>query len=93
MGGGGFTEQEIKKWEDKWLCDKCGYESNSLFTFISKKEIINSEENNRIKQLEKEIEEEKSKNTSLNEKINTIMKELSEIKIILSKNPSLIKSE
>ena len=60
---------------------------------MSKKEIINSEENNKIKQLEKEIEEEKSRNTFLNEKINTIMKELSEIKIILSKNPSLIKSE
>ena len=71
----------------------CYYESNSLFTFMSKKEIINSEENNKIKQLEKEIEEEKSRNTFLNEKINTIMKELSEIKIILSKNPSLIKSE
>ena len=90
---GGFTEEEIKKWADKWQCYECKYESNSLFTFTSKKEIISSEENNRIKQLEKEIEEEKSKNTSLNEKINTIMKELSEIKIILSKNPSLIKSE
>ena len=90
---GGFTEEEIRKWENKCKCLGCNYESNSLFTFMSKKEIINSEENNKIKQLEKEIEEEKSRNTFLNEKISAIMKELSEIKIILSKNTSLIKSE
>ena len=91
---GGLTEEEIRKWAKswKWKCHLCDYESDSLFTFISKKENIISEENNRIKQLEKEIEVEKSKNTFLNDRINIIMKELNEIKIILNKNPSLIKS-
>ena len=83
------------------------YETNSLLDFISKKETINSEEKNRIKQLKREIEEgnnkikqlereieiEKSKNSLLNDEINIIMKELNEIKIMLNNNPSMIKSE
>ena len=92
---GGFSTQELDIISGKqWECFNCKYKSTSLETFLYQVQKVNSEANNKLEILEKEIEEqkykmkllekelqeEKNKNKILNEKINIIMNELKEIK-------------
>ena len=92
---GGFSEEELAILsKNKWKCINCDYVSNTFKTFIYQKQSVNAEEDNKLKLLEKElqeeknktkllekeIQEEKNKNIILNEKINVIMNELKEIK-------------
>ena len=92
---GGFSEDELDVLSGKnWECISCSYKSNTFKTFINQKQSVKSEENNQLKILEKElqeekiktvkleneIKEEKNKNIILNETIKSVMNELKEIK-------------
>ena len=104
---GGFSEKEIEsssnsKYPSK--CCECESVMKNFKSFLFQVEIINPEENNSLKMLEKEIQEEKIKskmlekdlqeekiksqmlekeNIILNEKINSIINELKEIKSVV----------
>ena len=97
---GGFSEKELNTIignKNSFKCERCKYITKDLKTLFFQVEFINSEENNSLKLLEqeiqeekiksqileKEIQEEKNKNIILNETINSIMSELKEIKAAL----------
>ena len=87
---GGFSEKEIESigaGKAPSQCKSCKSVINNFKSFLYQVEIINPEENNYLKMLEKDLQEEKIKtqmlekeNNILSEKINSIMSELKEIK-------------
>ena len=63
---GGLSEHELDIISKKrWICVNCKYESNTVKTFLNQISTVNLGENNQLKILEKELEEEKDKSKTL----------------------------
>ena len=95
---GGFSEKEIESLRNSEYpnkCEKCNTVINNFKSLLFQVEIINPEENNTLKMLEKEIQEEKIKSKMLEKDLQEekIKSQLLEKEIQEEKNKNIILTE